>query len=198
MRVDLRTRCMRSAAAAALCALLGNAPAGAAIPVFVNGQAVKFDQPPVEKAARVFVPLRGVFERLGADVAFTPPGSVVATQRGAQLVKLTVGNKRAVINGKTRMMDAPAFMRRGRVLVPLRLLSEAAGAKVAYSRSPKAVRITSAMGTARRPATAPAAKTTGKTPWWLWLIVLLLILALLLWLLSRRKRVEPIITSRTR
>ena len=38
-----------------------------AIRVIVDGQPVFFDQPPVTIGGRVLVPLRGVFERLGAS-----------------------------------------------------------------------------------------------------------------------------------
>ena len=32
--------------------------------IYVNGSQVQFDQPPIERSGRVFVPLRGVFEFL--------------------------------------------------------------------------------------------------------------------------------------
>jgi len=37
-----------------------------AIRVYVDGQPVNFDVPPVYTQGRVLVPLRGIFERLGA------------------------------------------------------------------------------------------------------------------------------------
>ncbi|HXN09022.1 MAG TPA: stalk domain-containing protein, partial [Candidatus Acidoferrales bacterium] len=51
-------------------ALGGSASLAADIPVVVNGQQIQFDQPPIERSGRVFVPLRGVFEHLGASVVY--------------------------------------------------------------------------------------------------------------------------------
>ncbi len=47
-------------------------PTGAqgAIRVFVDGQPVNFDVPPSVIQGRVLVPLRGIFERLGATVDY--------------------------------------------------------------------------------------------------------------------------------
>jgi len=74
------TMIRRLAAAAIAASLLGSfsiAPAGAqSVAVVVNGAGVTFDQPPVERAGRVFIPLRGVFERLGASLShsrWAPP-----------------------------------------------------------------------------------------------------------------------------
>ena len=47
-----------------------SAPAQSAVSVFVNGQRMSFDQPPIVQSGRVFVPLRGVFEQLGASVVY--------------------------------------------------------------------------------------------------------------------------------
>lgn len=38
--------------------------------VYVNGRLIHFDQPPIERGSRIFVPLRGVFENLGASVVY--------------------------------------------------------------------------------------------------------------------------------
>ena len=48
------------------------------VTVFVNGRAMNFKQPPIERAGRVFVPLRGIFEQLGATVVYTN-GQINAT-----------------------------------------------------------------------------------------------------------------------
>ncbi len=56
------------------------------VTVSVNGQPIQFDQPPVERAGRVYVPLRGVFEHLGASVVYAN-GQINAT-RGSTTVQL--------------------------------------------------------------------------------------------------------------
>ncbi len=50
--------------------------------VFVDNQPVAFDVPPAITGGRVLVPLRGVFERLGAVVAWDDATQTVLAQRG--------------------------------------------------------------------------------------------------------------------
>ena len=68
-----RIRAVRIALAlAALVALAAPVPAGAqgVIRVFIDGRPVNFDVPPNMVQGRVLVPLRGIFEQLGATVDY--------------------------------------------------------------------------------------------------------------------------------
>ena len=66
------------------------------VTVIVNGQTVAFDQPPVERGGRVFVPLRGVFERLGASVVYDN-GVINATGNG-RTISLHIGSTAATVS----------------------------------------------------------------------------------------------------
>src|SRR5579864_4319232 len=68
------------------------------VTVVVNGQQVGFDQPPIERSGRVFVPLRGVFERLGASVVYDN-GVINATGNG-RTVQLHIGSSVALVDGE--------------------------------------------------------------------------------------------------
>ncbi len=58
-------------AASFLFAIATLAPAAAQhVTVTVNGQVMNFDQPPVMRNNRVFVPMRAIFERLGSTVVY--------------------------------------------------------------------------------------------------------------------------------
>ena len=62
---------------------LSTAPAAAqAVRVIVDGSPVIFDQPPVTIGGRVLIPLRGVFERLGAFVQWNPGDNTVLATGG--------------------------------------------------------------------------------------------------------------------
>lgn len=136
---------------ALLLALAVAAVAGPAAPVqaqgvqvIVDGSPVIFDQPPVTVGGRVLVPLRGVFERLGAFVQWNPVNnSVLATRSGMQ-VQLTIGSRQAFINGRQVLLDVPAMIVGGRTLVPLRFVSEAMGARVDWDPASRTVLIISA------------------------------------------------------
>ncbi|MHB8733439.1 MAG: copper amine oxidase N-terminal domain-containing protein [bacterium] len=111
--------------------------------VFVDGSPVAFDQAPVIANGRVLVPLRGVFERLGAAVAWDPASQTVLAQRGAISVSLRIGSPQALVNGQAQLMDVPALLVGGRTMVPLRFVSQTLGADVNWDAATSAVQIAS-------------------------------------------------------
>src|SRR5579864_5337956 len=131
------------ALAVSIATLVSSAPAGATanVTVLVNGQPVQFDQPPIERSGRVFVPLRGVFERLGATVVYDN-GVINATGNGRS-VQLHIGSTTAVVNGQSQILDVAPFLVGARTLVPLRFISQALGASVNYDYNSNTVEISS-------------------------------------------------------
>ncbi len=122
--------------------------------VVVDGQMMGFDQPPVVAGGRVLVPLRGVFEHLGATVLWNPATNVVTAQRGDTQVQLVIGGRQATVNGRVVLLDVPATIVGGRTLVPLRFVSEAMGAQVDWDNATRVVTITS--GSTALPVQPPA------------------------------------------
>ncbi len=112
----------------------------ASVTVSVNGQPIQFDQPPVERAGRVYVPLRGVFEHLGASVVYDN-GQINAT-RGSTTVQLSIGSTTATVSGQQQTLDSPPFLIGARTLVPLRFIAQSLGAVVNYNDSNQTVSIT--------------------------------------------------------
>jgi Copper amine oxidase N-terminal domain len=120
------------------------APATAAVTIVVNGATVTFDQPPIERSGRVFVPLRGVFERMGATVVYDN-GLINATGNGRN-ISLKIGSTAATINGQNYTSDVAPFLVGARTLVPLRFISEALGASVNYDSGNQTVSISTTGG----------------------------------------------------
>lgn len=136
-----------AAAAAALCAALVLAPVAsvaAGINVTVNGQYMSFDQPPIERAGRVFVPLRGIFERLGASVVYS--GGVINATGNGRNISLKIGSTAAVVNGSTQYLDVAPFVIGSRTLVPLRFIAQSLGATVDWNGNSQTVTITGGGG----------------------------------------------------
>lgn len=116
--------------------------ASAAIEVDVNGSPVAFpDQQPAMVQDRVLVPLRGVLEALGAKVQWNAADQSVTALRGGTTVQLAVGTRDASINLKPVTLDVPAQLIGGRVMVPLRFISESLGASVGWSDAQQLVSI---------------------------------------------------------
>ena len=90
----------------------------------LNGNRLTFDQPPVMQEGRVLVPLRGIFENLGADVLYTPATRTIkATADDGQTVELTLGQRQAFVDGRQVYLDVPANTINGRTMGPLRFVS---------------------------------------------------------------------------
>jgi len=136
----------KSSLAAALMAVTVAAQAQG-ISVTVDGTPVSFkSQEPVVRDARVLVPLRGVFEQLGATVQWNPEQRLVTASQGSRNIRLNIGSTDAKINDRTMTMDVPAEIVNGSTLVPLRFLSEALGANVKWESTNRLVAISTGGG----------------------------------------------------
>jgi hypothetical protein len=124
------------------------------VTVQVNGVPVNVNPPPTERAGRVFVPLRGVFEQLGASVVYSN-GAINATGRGHN-VSLHVGSQQAVVDGQQQTLDVAPFIIGASTYVPLRFVSQALSANVNYDGSNNIVAITTNGGAAPAPNPPPA------------------------------------------
>ena len=135
-------------------------PASAQYQVAVNGTPVNLNPPPIERAGRVFVPLRGVFEQLGASVVYEN-GQINATGNG-RTVSLRVGSNQAIVNGNPQTLDVAPFLVGASTYVPLRFVSQALGASVNYESSNQLVSITTngSTGPAQSAASALPPGTT--------------------------------------
>ena len=125
--------------ATALCCGPLAAPAQSAVTVIVNGQTMNFAQAPIVRAGRVFVPLRGVFEQLGASVVYSN-GRINATGRG-RTISLTIGSTQATVDGQPQTIDVAPFIVVATTFVPLRFISQALGASVNWNESTSTVTI---------------------------------------------------------
>ena len=133
------------------------------IVVTVDGEVVPFDaQPPIKQGGTVLVPLRGVFEKLGASVFYDASTHSIRAVKGTTEVLLHIGSTQASVNGTARMLSLPAQERLGATLVPLRFISEALGARVSWSPATETVAILSSPDSfAPRPRGLDSAPVSG-------------------------------------
>ncbi len=144
--VPLSSKIVRTLVAAGVgsAAALAAALPAWALSVTVDGQAVTFNPPPIERAGRVFVPLRGVFERLGASVVYAN-GTINATGNGRN-ISLHIGSNAATVNGNAQTLDQAPFVIGASTYVPLRFVSEALGAGVNYDGANQIVALNTPAG----------------------------------------------------
>jgi len=106
--------------------------------VYVNDTKIVFDTQPVFIKNRTMVPIRGVFEAMGATVDWDNNEKIVTIEKGIK-IQVQLDNPKALIDGKTILMDVPAAGINGRILVPIRFISEALKANVDWVNSTKTV-----------------------------------------------------------
>jgi len=111
----------------------------------VNGTPVQFDDAqPMMMASRIMVPLRGVFEHMGATVVWDRDTGAIRTSAPGTDVVLRIGEAVAMIDGDPVAIGTPATIVNGRAMVPLRFVSEALGAQVMWVPRTRTVQISTA------------------------------------------------------
>lgn len=115
------------------------------IKIYINGQLVESDQPPLIIDNRTFVPIRVIAEDLGATVDYNNKDRIVTIRRDKTNILLTIGDDIARISSdvETRpaILDAPAFLRNDRTYLPLRSISELFGMQVDWDGAKRAIYI---------------------------------------------------------
>jgi hypothetical protein len=118
----------------------GSPPSGK-IPILYNDRHV-YAKPDALKQGRVlaalarggtiYVPLRSMFEQMGASVSYDPASRIATVSKPGAEVKVTVGKPEVIVNGESRPLDVPPIVYQGVVLVPVRVISEGMGAYVQW------------------------------------------------------------------
>ena len=153
----------------------GSPPSGQ-IPILYNDHHV-YSRPDVLRASRVLaalvkggvllVPLRSMFEQMGATVTYDAATRSFTVQKTGASIRLALGAKEAVINGETRPLDQGPIMYHGVALVPIRVISETMGAYVEWEPSQRLAVVRYIPPTPPPtpvPATPAPAPTTAPTP----------------------------------
>jgi len=155
----------------------GSPPSGQ-IPILFNDHHV-YSKPDVLKQGRVLaalirggtilVPLRSMFEQMGATVSYDPASKTVDVTKPGSDVKVTLGKPEVTINGETRPLDVPPMMYQGQILVPVRVISEGMGAYVQWVPDRRVVVVRYVTPTPPPPPASPPpapapSPTTAPTP----------------------------------
>lgn len=105
----------------------GEAPIPNAVPISVGGHTM--------------VPLRCIFEWLGAEVSWEGATQTITGEKGSRTVILSIGSSTATIDGSPVSLAAPAMKHQGSTYVPLRFIAEAMGAEVKWDAATSTIRI---------------------------------------------------------
>ncbi len=120
-------------------------PSASGIKVEINGQRIDFgsDQGPVlaEATNRTLVPMRKLFEVLGAEISWSDETETVTAKKGDTVITIKIGDPIAKKNGADILLDQPAKLINDRTMVPVRFVAEALGATVDWEEATQTVKI---------------------------------------------------------
>jgi antitoxin component YwqK of YwqJK toxin-antitoxin module len=120
------------------------------IKIKINDSVQKYEQSPLIINGATLVPLRSIFEALGARVEWDEQAKTVTATKGTTKAAIKIGDSNALINQNVLQLEQPAQIIKGNTLVPVRFVSESFGAKVGWDAVTRTVLIT----------TSPLRKTT--------------------------------------
>ncbi|CAH0122186.1 MULTISPECIES: copper amine oxidase N-terminal domain-containing protein [unclassified Paenibacillus] len=116
------------------------APTGE-IQVYIDGELQSFEQPPVNIGGNTLVPMRAIFERLGADIKWNSVSQSVTAMKDGTKMTLTLNSKKAIVGDEEIALSVPAQLVRQTTMVPLRFVSEALGADVKWDAAAMTITI---------------------------------------------------------
>lgn len=114
-----------------------------AVNVIIDGNIMEANQSAVRVDGRVLVPLRTVFEQLGATVTWDQHTKTATGIKGDTKVIVRLDHKTAYVNDRAFTLDVPAQTINNRTMVPLRFVAESLGAEVKWDGTTKTATITS-------------------------------------------------------
>jgi hypothetical protein len=136
---------------------------GDVVTVLLNGAPMEFeDTQAILMGDRTMVPMRAIFEAMGANVEWFEENQLIIATKGTQMISMMIGKNRLIIQDITKpdpeiieLDVAPYIDEGGRTLVPARAVAESLDATVGWDEATQTVTITQA------DETAEAAETAG-------------------------------------
>lgn len=112
--------------------------------ILIDGIEMEFDPAPyIVPSGRTMVPMRALFEVLGASVEWNSVSHSVTARRAERSITLTIGSSVAYVDGQQYLLDAVPEIRHGRTFVPLRFVAEALNSHVGYDAQRRQVSVRS-------------------------------------------------------
>jgi len=109
--------------------------------VVIDGEGYNFDPTPVSVEGRQLVPMRPLFEALGANVHWEKETNTVICYIEDYEIELPVDGDTALVDGEAKPIDVPTQMINGATFVPLRFVGETLGYSVDWDNNTSTIQI---------------------------------------------------------
>ena len=103
-----------------------------AVELYVDTELVQTDVPPQLVGGRTLVPMRAIFEYLGAEVTWDNDTRTATGTLDDTVVIIQIDNTTAYVNDVPYTLDVPAQIIGNRTMVPARFVSESLGCVVTW------------------------------------------------------------------
>ncbi len=113
------------------------------IRVYIDNVRLSFDQAPVIQNERTLVPMRAIFEALGAEVEWNGENKSIIATRNSDFIGMFIDSTIASINGMNVALETSPIIINERTMVPLRFVSEALNCEVNWDGNTRSVYIVS-------------------------------------------------------
>ena len=114
---------------------------GERVTVYVGGEKIQPDVTAKIVNSRTMLPLRAVFEAIGAKVSYEEETETVTAEKDGTVVKLVIGSDIMTVNGEEKKLDVVAYTENDRTMVPVRACSEAFNLQVDWFDDINTVRV---------------------------------------------------------
>lgn len=111
------------------------------IKVFIDGVEQSYDQPPVIINGYTLVPMRAIFNELGATVTWDKYTRSVTGTKDNITILIVVDSEYANVNGESIKLPQRARIINGKTMVPLKFVSKSLGAYVDYDKATRTITI---------------------------------------------------------
>ncbi len=111
------------------------------VSVFINEEKLEFDVEPFITDGRTMVPMRKIFESLGATVEWDNDLEKASSEKGDRKVSIKINEKKLYVDKNIVDLDVPAMLVNDRTMVPVRAISEAFDCLVKWDNTKKEVHI---------------------------------------------------------
>ncbi len=105
------------------------------------GHIISFDQPPVTRYDRTLVPVRAIFETMGATVSWDEATLTVTAVRNDRTLTLQLDNQTMTVNGEAVVLDVPPQQINDRTLVPVRAVADGLNSDIYWDEDTQTVSI---------------------------------------------------------
>ncbi|WP_171651794.1 copper amine oxidase N-terminal domain-containing protein [Paenibacillus foliorum] len=111
------------------------------IHIYIQQELQQWDQSPFIREGSTMVPMRALFEKLGFLVTWDAGKQTATAIKGGLSISLSINRGTAMVNDTVYYLDVTPLLENESTFIPLRFVSEAAGADLVWNESDRSIQV---------------------------------------------------------